>query len=88
MNLRIPLIVFAVASVIGVMAVTTIAAMSMQKAYSIEATEHWCFGQGQECFSGHGAQDKCNAPREAELKKQRENSDIGFGATAPCVKQD
>ena len=52
MNLRIPLSVFAVASVIGVMAVTTIAAMSMQKAYSALG-ERWCFKEAGElkCYS-------------------------------------
>ena len=81
MNLRIPLIVFAVASVMT--ASTAIAAMSMQKAYSIE---EWCFHD--KCFSGEGAQDKCNAAREADIKKQQEHSDIGFGSAAPCHKVD
>ena len=65
MNLRIPLNVFAVASVIGVMAVTT-TAMSMQKAYSIEA---WCFTHdGPHCFFHEGSQAKCNAAREELVK--------------------
>ena len=93
MNLRIPLIVFAVASVMT--ASTAIAAMSMQKAYSIEATVRVC--SHDKCFSGEGAQDKCNAWREAELKKQQEEdkqrgnlgeNEPGFGTVASCVKQD
>ena len=50
MNLRIPLIVFAVASVMT--ASTAIAAMSMQKAYSALG-ERWCFKQAGElkCYS-------------------------------------
>ena len=59
MNLRIPLSVF-VASVIGLMAVTTIAAMSMQKAYSQTAGE-WCFkekGVGDRCFSSKAICDQ------------------------------
>lgn len=52
MNLRIPLSVFVLASVIGLMAVTAIAAMSMQKAYSALG-ERWCFKEaGQlKCYS-------------------------------------
>ena len=50
MNLRIPLIVFAVASVMT--ASTALAAMSMQKAYSALG-ERWCFKQAGElkCYS-------------------------------------
>ncbi len=72
---RIPLIVFAVASVIGLMAVTAIAAMSMQKAYS--QTQRWCFdiktphGTRPNCYN-HGFPENneaaCNAARDAALK--------------------
>ena len=85
MNLRIPLIVFAVASVMT--ASTAIAAMSIQKVYA--PTEPvWCIIHSHDCWHGEGAQDKCNAWREAELKKQQEASDIGFGTVGSCVKQD
>ncbi len=85
MNFRIPLIVFAVASVMT--ASTAIAAMSMQKAYSIEVEKKYCVGLhhlGEKCFTGEDAKAKCEAAREADIKKQQEESDIGFGSAAPC----
>jgi hypothetical protein len=71
MNLRIPLSVFVVASVIGLMAVTAIAAMSMQKAYS--QPERWCFDINGRANCYHHAttaesKASCNENREAALK--------------------
>jgi hypothetical protein len=74
MNLRIPLSVFAVASVIGVMAVTAIAAMSMQKAYSQVQT--WCFkaSNGRDACYSHGTpgvnnEAICNEHRDHYIKQ-------------------
>ena len=79
MNLRIPLSVFVLASVIGLMAVTAIAAMSMQKAYS---SERWCFKEsGQErCFSSIHI---CNQERDTLLLNPQHKVDV----TSGCEKQ-
>jgi len=84
MNLRILLSVFVLASVIGLMAVTTIAAMSMQKAYSTESETYvkteWCFKEnGQDrCFSSLA---KCHQEQMAAAPKSEENPAI-------CVKYE
>ena len=82
MILRIPLIVFTVASVIGVMAVTTIAAISMQKAYSqTSEMSEWCFKHnGQDrCFS---SPSKCHQEASAAAPEEKKDE------VPPCQKAE
>jgi len=65
---RTPLIVFVLASVIGLMAVTAIAAMSMQKAYSQnESYYEKTYGSERYCFKENGAL-KCFSSIEKDGK--------------------